>query len=250
MSTPDPKALAVLLDALCAAYGYTRGQAEEAEKYARNIGAVRDLIKHSPVGPEEYVEDEWQSICRDCGVNVDPARESGHLARCLIVAAWRALGDPRGAADIKRAWDEALRESLRREVRRARLARAANSCTHRHLRSVIGSGEGSLTCVDCAAIVGEVEVTRIDTGTALPTPLWRTYNEPGTMFTHAGELTASRQRSDVRARDFAIGAAVATRQHSDARGMEAVEDEAEDENNRRAYPEVHGPPQLLPDRAG
>lgn len=224
MNPPDPTALAVLLDAMCAAYGYTRAEAEEAEKYARNVGAVRDLLKHSPVGPEEYVEDEWQSICRDCGVNVDPAQEAGHLARCLIVAAWRALSDPRGAADIEQAHVEALHEETFRQVRRHELAARARPDFYgvrdaTWQREYLGQFPLGLNPVSDRAdalafalvsrafrgveidqaIFDEADVlTRIDAGTPLPpSTLWRTYNERGTMFTREGELTADRQRSDA-----------------------------------------------------
>lgn len=186
MKPPDPKALAVLLDAICAAYGYTRIEAEEAETYARHFRAVRVMKEFTPMlwvdsGPE----------CPCCSSSPDEAHArvrgipgSVRLIECPVVEAWRALGDRRAADDLERAHTEALTfHQWARTATPAQRYRAAMTTdevveAHRHHR------------------------------------------------THYSSRT-----------------------ESDARGLAVVEAEADDENDRRAYPEIHGPPRLLPDRS-
>lgn len=181
MSRPDPKALAVLLDAARACYGDTADQV----RWLLNPDAVRELLKHTPLAHALGAE---ESHCPSCGVAPGEAhvhRSSFSVKQvCTVADAWRALGDPRGAADIERAHEEALAQQERRRW--------------------------------------EVTATPVQRfRAALPTDeLLRRLRSP-----HYN-----------------------TRTESDARGMEAVEDEADNENNRRAHPEIHGPPRLLPDR--
>ena len=98
MSTPDPQALAVLLDAICAAYGYTRAEAKETENYARNIGAVSSLLSYTPLRGHHDptlaypAGTPFDEICPDC----DAIRHHPHFSFCQIAAAWRELGDLRG----------------------------------------------------------------------------------------------------------------------------------------------------------
>jgi len=56
--------------------------------------AVRELMRLSP---------QTGYRCESCAAYDDFA----HERKCAVAAAWRALDDPRGAADIERAWDEA-----------------------------------------------------------------------------------------------------------------------------------------------
>ena len=106
MSThaPDPKALAIITDHL------RDLGLEDVARWVEHPDAVRELLRHSPIEPAEYSGNEWEALCRDCGENVDESRASAHNRKCLVAAAWRALGDPRGQADIERAHEEAIRE--------------------------------------------------------------------------------------------------------------------------------------------
>lgn len=120
--TPDPKALAVLIDAARACYG----DDSEQVRWLLNPDAVRELVKHDPQILEVGLD---STICPSCEVGPGQAHQAlltitGKVAvspsrqRCAVAAAWRALGDPRGAADIERAHEEALREQSLRAVDR------------------------------------------------------------------------------------------------------------------------------------
>lgn len=103
--------LKVLLDAL-ESVGEPVAPADVAEvlRWARAPDAVRELLRHTPLQPHEVGESVW---CRGCAAALANSRSGepySHLRRCAVAAAWRALGDPRGAEDIERAHDEALRE--------------------------------------------------------------------------------------------------------------------------------------------
>ena len=109
--TPDPRALAVLLDAARACYG----DDSEQVRWLLNPEAVRVLLSHEPT---EANAPDW--ACPSCGAQWGWA----HVHRstfsrqevCSVSAAWRDLGDPRGAADIERAHEEALQQSGSRTI--------------------------------------------------------------------------------------------------------------------------------------
>ena len=106
--TPDPEALAVLLDAARACYG----DDSEQVRWLLNPGAVRELLSHTP----GQIDDD--SYCPSCGVGLYESHGvTAPRGHCPVAAAWRALGDPRGAADIERAHEEALREQANRILR-------------------------------------------------------------------------------------------------------------------------------------
>ena len=82
---------------------------EDVARWVENPDAVRELLKHEPT-----YADFNDRTCPCCGVGDGEAHRRGELPHdehCRIAAAWRALGDPRGAADIERAHEEALREN-------------------------------------------------------------------------------------------------------------------------------------------
>lgn len=105
--TPNPAALAVLLDAARACYG----DDSEQVRWLLNPDAVRALLRHAPT-TERYDE----QACPHCEAIHDDTARSIHSRTCPVAAAWRALGDPRGQADIERAHEEALRD--RRQMSR------------------------------------------------------------------------------------------------------------------------------------
>lgn len=75
---------------------------EDVARWVEHPEAVRTLLKLAlPVG--ECQGDE--SRCLGEG------DWYAHSARCEVAAAWRSLGDPRGAADIANTHDEALRDN-------------------------------------------------------------------------------------------------------------------------------------------
>lgn len=102
--------------------------AADVAKWARNPGAVRELLSYTPtVGPMRDDEPAIE-MCARCGAEdgqvhnvvafrlVEVAGATSHTIAtpCPVATAWRALGDPRGQADIERAHEEALREQERR----------------------------------------------------------------------------------------------------------------------------------------
>lgn len=77
---------------------------EDVARWVEHPEAVRELLSHAPTsyGGER------------CEVCDTAFMEESHYRTCSVAAAWRALGDPRGAADVERAHEEALREYTRR----------------------------------------------------------------------------------------------------------------------------------------
>ena len=73
------------------------GATEEMLTWLREPEAVRALLRLNPT-PSRV------DVACDCGVDHDEA----HFRTCIVVTAWRALGDPRGAEDVERAHEEAL----------------------------------------------------------------------------------------------------------------------------------------------
>jgi len=233
--TPDPKALAVLLDAARACYG----DDSEQVRWLLNPDAVRQLMKIAPTFTPEFHDEREQ--CSTCRAEVGEAHDKG----CVTAAAWRALGDPRGAADIERAeteawrhhvgradWDPSLGRCLTDEERR-RLGPAA-------LRPVNGANPGDL-----------VEVAVEPTGMRMLGPVARLIGAAANAiadhadgrFRLASESQqAAQYRRDVAELDRFTGPqahhpaqyrCLELRRDSDARGMEAVEDEAHREDLAR-----------------
>lgn len=77
--------------------------AADVATWAANPDAVRELLRHAPLTDEYDV-----LVCAACTAQAEEA----HFRDCAIAAAWRALGDPRGAQDIERAHEEALRHNV------------------------------------------------------------------------------------------------------------------------------------------
>lgn len=149
---------------------------EDVARWVENPGAVRLLVALPHYAPNE--------TCRDCGADVDESHgqtfdHPRNPQWCRIAAAWRALGDPRGQADIERAHEEALRQNVRL------------------FPQFVTNGEPN-----------DAPLVR------LATALWRT------------------TETSIAARDLRQPL-WAARIASDARGMEAVEDEARQEAHVR-----------------
>ena len=95
--------------------------AADVAKWAANPGAVRELLRCA-----RYTEDEEDPACCDCGAFHDQSHSRTQLLNspgkpwrdCTIAAAWRALGDPRGAADIEQAHEQAMRQQATRRMLR------------------------------------------------------------------------------------------------------------------------------------
>ena len=98
--TPDPKSLAVLLDAARACYG----DDSEQVRWLLHPEAVRELLHAASAPVDDFSE---YRACLACS---EPPHMA-HLQGCRIAAAWRDLADPRGAADIERAHEEALAQA-------------------------------------------------------------------------------------------------------------------------------------------
>ena len=88
--------------------------AADVAKWAANPGAVRELLKHTPQEAlfAESIECPACDALQDEAHGITPVGIGPDWPQrpCPIAAAWRALGDPRGAQDIERAHEEALRE--------------------------------------------------------------------------------------------------------------------------------------------
>lgn len=87
------------------------GIADDMLTWLAHPDAVRAMLKLGPYNDADR--------CVAC----DEDAVDAHLRACPIAAAWRALGDPRGQADIERARDEAEWEDKSRE-RRSRMREA------------------------------------------------------------------------------------------------------------------------------
>lgn len=85
--------------------------AADLAKWAANPQHVRELLKLDPYRPA-MIDGADGEYCWACYATDSAA----HHPTCAVAAAWRALGDPRGAEDIERAHEEALREQARRVV--------------------------------------------------------------------------------------------------------------------------------------
>jgi hypothetical protein len=86
---------------------------EDVARWVEHPDAVRELLRHDPASTEGYSE----AHCPACDMAEGYAHARWMKDRrhyCPVAAAWRALGDPRGAADIERAHEEALEWDSRR----------------------------------------------------------------------------------------------------------------------------------------
>ena len=95
------------------------GATDDMLKWLEQPEAVRTLLKLSPYNDAER--------CEACDEDANDA----HLRTCTVAAAWRTLGDPRGAADIEMAELEAHKQ----EARRMRLARRLNDSLNSLMRA-------------------------------------------------------------------------------------------------------------------
>lgn len=84
------------------------GATDDVLAWLARPDAVRTLLKLN-------VYAGFGEVCQECGEGAGDA----HLRTCPIAAAWRALGDPRGQADIECAREEAEWEDRRRDRRRS-----------------------------------------------------------------------------------------------------------------------------------
>lgn len=99
------------------------GATDEMLRWLEHPEAVRVLLKGQPAdrngecpGSVEY-DDATGDVCgRHCG----GSEYSPHLPDCPVAAAWRTLGDPRGAADIELAHEEAIYDDSHRSAARLR----------------------------------------------------------------------------------------------------------------------------------
>lgn len=82
------------------------GATDDMMTWLAHPSEVRALLKLSPYNGAER--------CDAC----DEDAYDAHLCACPIAAAWRALGDPRGQADLERAREEADWEDERRDRER------------------------------------------------------------------------------------------------------------------------------------
>lgn len=86
------------------------GASDDMLQWLREPGAVRELLKYAPL----YADRTEQ--CSGCGAPAGEAHQNWNgndgkgLRHCEVAAAWRALGDRRGALDVDNAWDEALEQ--------------------------------------------------------------------------------------------------------------------------------------------
>lgn len=90
---------------------------DEEARWLEQPQHVRALLKDPPgdrngecPGSLEYDDATGDVRGYSCG----GSPHHPHTRACPVAAAWRALGDPRGAEDIENAHEEALREGRRR----------------------------------------------------------------------------------------------------------------------------------------
>jgi hypothetical protein len=74
---------------------------EDVARWVEHPDAVRELLR-SAWGASRSGDD----VCGDANCHV--FLDETHMRTCRVPAAWRALGDPRGQADIERAHEEAI----------------------------------------------------------------------------------------------------------------------------------------------
>ena len=237
----DPKALAVLADALRSVL--PESDAAEVLRWATHPEAVRTLIALMPVAVNHDGGEIHAVVCPDCFESTYEA----HGPACKVTAAWRALGDPRGAADIERTHVEALREHRRR------FPRTAADLTERLFAA--GGIDLDMDEVHAATRLTDASVNAgarlLSIGTGIEPQPWdvRAYQTSETILGVAAENLEAGCRIEYRlggpptqpVRRFADIPndrplfLMAQRHESDARGMEAVEAEARLANAGRAF---------------
>ena len=134
--TPDPAALAVLLDAARTALGEVEATPEEVVAWLRHASAVRTLLDRELL--EEMDDGAGRSVgCGSCLEEMDQP----HADACMLMRALECLDAPRGHAECGRAWD----------------AGAAGSpftppvCTHTRNRQLRERDWVIFHCLDCGA---------------------------------------------------------------------------------------------------
>lgn len=188
--------------------------AADVAKWASNAQHVRELISHEP--RVRYVDGDENSECPQCGTQTAAhGREtfpSGGPTRryCRVAAAWRALGDPRGAEDIERAHEEALGEKLTRSWRSLALTESQRA----RLVETVG-GAGSHMTMDQIADAAEA-IQR------------EARDEPFRLASESQAAAQARHFEPIPLEHWGTerGRLLLERRDSDARGMEAVEAEA------------------------
>jgi len=210
--------------------------AADVAKWAANAQHVRELLKHEPtIASYEGEPDAVDHQCESCGVfNGGPHRtvafREGIATPCRVATAWRALGDPRGAEDIERAHEEALREH------RDRLPYTARHMSDLNRQQVLDHYTLS-TFHETGGRVGEwVDASRGNPFVRLAeeqvAAQRRVLNLAGVEIGVPGDARPPQGFSLMPPREpfgipyVAPDAAVRSRFTSDARGMEAVEAEA------------------------
>ena len=211
--TPDPKRLAVALDAIREAFG----DDSDVSRWAANAQHVRNLMERARYA--EGSDDGEAPRCVDCGAapwephtRTQLLDSSGKPWRdCIVAAAWRALGDPRGAADIERAHEEALRTMPGRDLLSGAPVFATQSALERLALRASDTVFGPMTDHDYTDPFAPVIHM----------------NQRVTLHHYASESEQAARERESEA-EYYVGQATYTdaRRTSDARGMEAVEDEA------------------------
>ena len=177
--------------------------AADVAKWAQNPGAVRNLLVRARYTEVTHGGDD--ESCCDCGAYAEESHSRTQLLDspgkpwrdCIVAAAWRALADPRGAQDIERAHEEALREQHSRDqhakwVREEPARRASFD-------------------------LGARMIAQANAMLAIPSP-FRLASE-----SQRAAQARTREEGQLWGDQFAHSA---SRMVSDARGMEAVEAEA------------------------
>jgi hypothetical protein len=184
--------------------------AAEVAKWVEHPDAVRTLLGRSITS----TTNDGTQVCASCGYDVNDMGVSfnySHERTCWVAAAWRALGDPRGAADIERAHDEALRMARQRSDG-PRLTAAAL----REAREEYVAGQMRDLSPEMQHMLYGARLVSIGTG----------IEEMGLDGSLLGELERSPFMDRLSRRMFHERNCALEREHSDTRGMEAVEAEA------------------------
>lgn len=213
----DPKALAVFLDAAREAFGEL---APEVARWVEHPDAVRELLQLNPALSRDEAAEAYGSCERCAAYDGEP-----HARDCPIAAAWRALGDPRGAADIERAHEEALRQNARlfpQWTRPGADEQAALNPRHVVQPWDVRAYQTSETILGIAA-------TDLRAGDHVEYRLGGPPTQPirrAEARAWEAEMRAEQVRTEESIAARTIRRAMWSREQSDARGMEQVEAEA------------------------